>query len=804
MRFVFLFKRKTHVRFPHLKKLFLFIKNMSQHTKLTVTSNVPTLSLAQYAHDGSSSGNDIGKIEYTSADKMVLSAGTITMGGGNVQIPSDIGAPTAAGYILKASDTNGNLEWGTVAASTIDITANNTTDETVYLTFVDGATGDQGLETDTGLSYNPSTGLLTSTGFAGALTGNADTATTLETARTIAGQSFDGSANITIGANDLSDVTITTAASNQILAYNGSAWVNVSSFTGDVTGDLTGNADTATTLETARTIAGQSFDGSANITIGANDLSDVTITTAASNQILAYNGSAWVNVSSFTGDVTGDLTGNADTATTLETARTIAGQSFDGSANITIGANDLSDVTITTAASNQILAYNGTAWVNVSSFTGNVTGDLTGNADTATTLETTRTIGGVDFNGSADIDLPGVNTTGNQNTTGSAATLTTARTIGGVEFDGSANINLPGVNTAGNQNTSGNAATATKIASIENDNIVQLTATQTLTNKTLTSPSLTTPDLGTPSAGVLTNCTGTASGLTTGKVTVTDSNAATAFPIVFNDESDALLDDTGTFTYTPSTGTLAASVVNTTGDVTVGGNLTVSGETVTMNVATVSVEDLNITLGNGVTTDAAANGGGITLKGASDKTITYTNGTTSWDFSEHVNAASGKEFKIGGTSVLSSTTLGTGVVTSSLTTVGALDSGSITSGFGDIDIGTNTIDSGDITVNGTVQATNVIAISDGNLKQNIRPLENPLEKIQKLKGVSYDWKDPNNDDHEIGLIAQEVEEVMPEVVRNLHGTNLKGVEYQKLTALLIEAVKELSTKLNDLNDRMEE
>ena len=223
-----------------------------------------------------------------------------------------------------------------------------------------------------------------------------------------------------------------------------------------------------------------------------------------------------------------------------------------------------------------------------------------------------------------------------------------------------------------------------------------------------------------------------------------------------------------------------------------------------MNVATVSVEDLNITLGNGVTTDAAANGGGITLKGASDKTITYTNGTTSWDFSEHVNAASGKEFKIGGTSVLSSTTLGTAVVTSSLTTVGALDSGSISSGFGNIDIGTSTIESGNITVDGTVQATNVIAISDGNLKQNIRPLENPLEKIQKLKGVSYDWKDPNNDDHEIGLIAQEVEEVMPEVVRNLHGTNLKGVEYQKLTALLIEAVKELSGKLNDLNSKMEE
>ncbi|MBZ4115268.1 phage tail protein [Escherichia fergusonii] len=62
--------------------------------------------------------------------------------------------------------------------------------------------------------------------------------------------------------------------------------------------------------------------------------------------------------------------------------------------------------------------------------------------------------------------IPGVNATGNQNTTGNAATATklqTARTIGGVSFDGTANINLPGVNATGNQNTTGNAATATKL-----------------------------------------------------------------------------------------------------------------------------------------------------------------------------------------------------------------------------------------------------------------------------------------------------------------------------------------------------
>ncbi|MFL2991652.1 MAG: beta strand repeat-containing protein [Cytophagales bacterium] len=96
----------------------------------------------------------------------------------------------------------------------------------------------------------------------------------------------------------------------------------------------------------------------------------------------------------------------------------------------------------------------------------NATGNqnTTGNAATATILATARTIGGVSFDGSANIDLPGVNATGNQNTTGSAATLTTARNIGGVSFDGSANIDLPGVNATGNQNTTGNAATATILA----------------------------------------------------------------------------------------------------------------------------------------------------------------------------------------------------------------------------------------------------------------------------------------------------------------------------------------------------
>ena len=85
----------------------------------------------------------------------------------------------------------------------------------------------------------------------------------------------------------------------------------------------------------------------------------------------------------------------------------------------------------------------------------------------ATQFQTARTIGGVSFNGTANINLPGVNTAGNQATSGLAATATklaATKTIGGVAFDGSANINLPGVNAGGNQATSGLAATATLAA----------------------------------------------------------------------------------------------------------------------------------------------------------------------------------------------------------------------------------------------------------------------------------------------------------------------------------------------------
>ncbi|MBE29205.1 hypothetical protein CL646_03940 [bacterium] len=153
-------------------------------------------------------------------------------------------------------------------------------------------------------------------------------------------------------------------------------------------------------------------------------------------------------------DVLGDgsFTGTITGSTITDGTATLSGGSFSGST-----------ATLTTARTIGGVAFDGSANIDLPGV------NVTGNQDTtgsAATLTTARTIGGVAFDGSANIDLPGVNVTGNQNTTGSAATLTTARTIGGVLFDGSANIDLPGVNIGGNQNTTGSAATLTTARTI--------------------------------------------------------------------------------------------------------------------------------------------------------------------------------------------------------------------------------------------------------------------------------------------------------------------------------------------------
>lgn len=131
-----------------------------------------------------------------------------------------------------------------------------------------------------------------------------------------------------------------------------------------------------------------------------------------------------------------------------------------------------------------------------------------------------------------------------------------------------------------------------------------------------------------------------------------------------------------TFTGTLDFSSATIATLQTTGNVTVGGNLTVNGTTTTVNSTTVTIDDKNIELGSVVSpTDAGADGGGITLKGTTDKTFNWVDATDAWTSSEHLDLASGKSYYINGIQVLSGSTLGSGVTSSSLTSVGTITTG---------------------------------------------------------------------------------------------------------------------------------
>jgi len=95
----------------------------------------------------------------------------------------------------------------------------------------------------------------------------------------------------------------------------------------------------------------------------------------------------------------------------------------------------------------------------------------------------------------------------------------------------------------------------------------------------------------------------------------------------------------------------------------------------------------------------------------------------------------------------------------------------------------------------------IATTSDGRLKINITPLQNSLDKILQLQGVEYDRTDYEK--HEIGMVAQEVEKVIPDLVKeDSEGTKI--LEYQNLTAVLVEAIKEQQEQINTLKQTVKE
>ena len=241
-------------------------------------------------------------------------------------------------------------------------------------------------------------------------------------------------------------------------------------------------------------------------------------------------------------------------------------------------------------------------------------------------------------------------------------------------------------------------------------------------------------------------------------------------------------------------------------NVTVTGDLSVTGTTTSVNSNTLNIGDNIISL-NGT----AATKGGLAVN---DATGTTTSGSLLWDGTNDywVAGPTGSEVKIALTegdslvsaSALSSTAQGEVTLTTNGVAASATDLGLQTSDDVQFDsFGVGTAASG---TTGEIRATGDITAyysSDERLKENFTPLAGALDKVKAIGGYEFDWKDGIEDvvskkGHDIGVKAQELQAQYPDLVHERDNGYL-AVDYIKLNAVLIEAVKELAAKVEELS-----
>jgi hypothetical protein len=272
--------------------------------------------------------------------------------------------------------------------------------------------------------------------------------------------------------------------------------------------------------------------------------------------------------------------------------------------------------------------------------------------------------------------------------------------------------------------------------------IVGTTETQTLTNKTLTSPVISSIVNGAftstlPSVNgtlVSTGSTGTVTSNMIADLNIVNADVAVSAGITYGKLS------------------LSNSIVNA--DINASAGITYGKLSLTNSIVNA---DINASAGISVSKLSASTISGIAL-GSNLATLTFGTYLTGTSYN-------------GSTAV----TIATNATSSNTTsTIVARDA------------------SGDFTA-GTITATDFNSTSDLNLKENIKTVENSLNTLTQLRGVSFDWKETGRSSY--GVIAQELEEVLPDLVTN---GEVKSVNYNGLIGVLIEAVKELSEEVKEL------
>lgn len=613
-----------------------------------------------------------------------------------------------------------------------------------------------------------------SKGLAGELTGNASSATKLQTARLIGGVSFDGTKDISLPG------------------------VNAQG-----TQNTTGNAGTATKLQTARNINGVKFDGSGDININTlvsrGRVTALTGSNKGTPGIQMYevynNGypTAYGNLLHLGG------------ATAVGEGELLIGWSGTSGAHAPVFIRSRRDTT-DAAWSEWAQVYTARDSIPGVNATGNQ--DTTGNAATATKLKTARKVGGVSFDGTGDINLPGVNQQGNQNTTGNAATATklqTARNIGGVAFDGTKDISLPGVNQTGNQSTTGNAATATKLQTARTINGVAFDGTKNI--------SITPKQIGSgkyvPGPNTGSNVSWTTAQLMTwlqnqGAFDATHwtcrcgwTYASNAY--IPNDQTGCgVIPLAGSVIEVFSSGTTAYTVrITTPTTVSVSGALANAEfiyvyngddyspgwrrEYNTRNKPTATDVGALPTTGGTISGGLTVNGNLITK--AADFRIAY--------------GSYGFILRNDGNSTYFLVTASGQAATGSWNSLRPMYFSNST---GQVTFGHN------VTGNGNGSFNDVQIRSDRRNKRNLVKLDNALDRLEALTGYLYEVQHPDDGwNTSVGLIAQDALVALPELVTEdddaISGEKRLRLNYNGVIALLVEGIKDLRHELKELKGK---
>ena len=393
------------------------------------------------------------------------------------------------------------------------------------------------------------------------------------------------------------------------------------------------------------------------------------------------------------------------------------------------------------------------------------------------------------------------------NVTGTASGLTAgnvttnANLTGGVTSVGNAATVVTNANLTGHITSTGNAAVLGTFSSAQLSGALS-DETGSGAAVFATSPTLVTPALGTPASGVMTNVSGTAASLTAGNVTTnanltghitSTGNAAILGSFTSAQLLAALTDETGTGAavfatsptlVTPALGTPASGVVtNLTGTASININGTVGATTAT----TASFTGTTFTLDQKSNT-AFATPVALTATGSRSFASTVSGGAVMGFGTTNDVALMNRAGTV---------CLGVGPNTTAINIPGALAV-------------TGTLASGALTVTGAITATSEITayFSDARLKDFHGTIDNALNKVNSLNGYYFTENEVakslgyDNDARQVGVSAQEVLAVMPEVigVAPIDGEYM-AVRYEKLVPLLIEAIKELTAKVTELEKK---